>query len=110
GIVGNVGLPFVRGLEKLTVGSSKPNLTFILGLPAEMGVGRARSRRGDEAADRCENEGLAYPQALNAAFRAIAEEEKQRCMLIDASQPQEHIAAEIWQIVCKRLNRSEEHT
>ena len=27
-----------------------------------------------------------------------------RRMLIDASQPQEHIAAEIWQAVCKRLN------
>jgi dTMP kinase len=104
GIVGNVGLPFIKGLEKLTVGNSKPNLTFILDLPAEIGLARARARRGDEAADRFENEDLAYHQALNAAFRAIAEEEKQRCMLIDASRRQEHIAAEIWQAVCKRLN------
>jgi dTMP kinase len=104
GIVGNVGLPFVKGLEKLTVGSSKPDLTFILDLPAEIGLARARARRGDEAPDRFENEDFAYHQALNAAFRAIAGEEKQRCMLIDACQPQERIAAEIWQAVRKRLS------
>ena len=104
GIVGNVGLPFIEGLEKLTVGDSKPDLTFILDLPAEIGLARARSRRGDAAPDRFETEDLAYHQALNAAFRVIAGEERQRCVLIDANRPQEHVAAKIWQIVCKRLN------
>lgn len=104
GIVGNVGLPFIKGLEKLTVGDSKPDLTFILDLPAEIGLARARSRRGDAAPDRFETEDLAYHQALNTAFRVIAGEERQRCVLIDANRPQEHVAAEIWQIVCKRLN------
>jgi len=104
GIVGSVGLPFIKGLEKLTVGDSKPNLTFILDLPAEIGLERARARRGSAAPDRFETEDLAYHQALNAAFRAVAEEEKERCVLIDASRPQEWIAVEIWQAVCKRLN------
>src|SRR5262249_41782226 len=44
GVVGKVGLPFIKGLEKLTVGNSKPGLTFILDLPAELGLARARSR------------------------------------------------------------------
>jgi dTMP kinase len=104
GIVGKVGLPFVKGLEKLTVGDAKPDLTFILDLPAEIGLARARVRRGDAVPDRFETEDLAYHQALNTGFRAIAGEEKQRCVLIDASQPQERIAAGIWQVVCRRLN------
>jgi dTMP kinase len=104
GIVGNVGLPFVKGLENLTVGEWKPSLTFILDLPAEIGLARARARRGDEAPDRFEDEDLAYHQALNAAFRAVAAEEKQRCVLIDACRSQEDIAAEIWQVVRARLN------
>ena len=104
GIVGGVGLPFISGLEKLTVGNTKPSLTFILDLPAEIGLARARARRGDAGPDRFETEDLACHQALNAAFRAIAGEEPLRCVLIDANQPQEHIAVEIWQTVCKRLN------
>jgi len=104
GIVGHAGLPFIKGLEKLTVGTSMPDLTFILDLPAETGLARAHARRGDAAPDRFETEDLAYHQALNAAFRAMAGEEPLRCVLIDAGRPQDHIAAEIWQTVCKRLN------
>ena len=104
GIVGNVDLPFIKGLEKLTVGASTPDLTFILDLPAEIGLARAHVRRADVAPDRFETEDLAYHQALNAAFSAIAGEEKQRCVLIDANRPQERVAAEILQFVCKRLH------
>jgi dTMP kinase len=104
GIVGKSGRPFVKGLEKLTVGQTDmPELTFVLDLPAEVGLDRARARRGDGAPDRFETEGLAYHEALNAAFRAVAEQEPQRCLLIDATGPADKIAAEIWQIVRKRL-------
>jgi dTMP kinase len=104
GIVGKAGLPFIRGLERLTIGAWRPDLTFILDLPAEIGIARAHARLGDNAPDRFETEDLAYHQALNTGFRTVADEEKERCVLIDASQPQERIAAEIWQVVCKRLN------
>jgi dTMP kinase len=104
GLVGKVDLPFIRGLEKLTVGASRPDLTFILDLPAEIGLARAQARRGAAGPDRFETEDLAYHQALNAGFRAIAAEEKQRCVLIDANRPPERVAADVWQVVCQRLD------
>jgi len=104
GIVGKVDQPFIRGLEKLTVGASKPDLTFVLDLPAEIGLARAHARRGEGVPDRFETEDFAYHQALNAAFRAIAAQENQRCILIDANRPPERVAAEILQFVCKRLH------
>jgi dTMP kinase len=104
GLVGKVDLPFIRGLEKLTVGASRPDLTFILDLPAEIGLARAMARRGETGPDRFETEDLAYHQALNAGFRAIAAEEKQRCVLIDANRPPERVAADVWQVVCERLD------
>jgi dTMP kinase len=104
GIVGSVGRPFVKGLEKLTVGATEPSLTFVLDLPAEIGLERARARRGDAAADRFETEDIAYHEALNAAFRGIAKEERLRCVLIDANRPADKVAAEIWQVVRKRLD------
>jgi dTMP kinase len=104
GIVGKVDLSFIRGLERLTVGAFRPNLTFILDLPAETGLARAKARRGDDDPDRFETEDLASHQALNAGFRAIAAEEKQRCMLIDAHRPAEQVADEIWRAVLRRLD------
>jgi dTMP kinase len=104
GLVGKVDLPFILGLERLTVGDSKPDLTFILDVPAEIGIARAHARRGGRSADRFETEGLAYHQALNTGFRAIAAEEKQRCVIIDANQSQERVAASIWEVVCERLD------
>jgi dTMP kinase len=104
GIVGKVELPFIRGLERLTVGHFRPDLTFILDLPAETGLARAHARRGDDTPDRFETEDLAYHQALNAGFRAIAAEKKKRCVLIDASRPAEQVADEIWRVVFRRLD------
>jgi dTMP kinase len=104
GIVGKVDLPFIKGLEKLTVGAAKPDLTLILDLPAEIGLARAHARRGDAVADRFETEDLAYHEALNAGFRTIASEDRERCVLIDANRPQDRVAAEILALVCKRLH------
>jgi dTMP kinase len=104
GVVGSVGRPFVEGLEKLMVGAVEPNLTFILDVPAEVGLERVRARRGEASPDRFESEDLAFHQAANAAFRAIAKEQRLRCILVDANRPTEQISAEIWQIVRKRLD------
>lgn len=104
GIVGKVDQAFIRGLERLTVGASRPDLTFILDLPAEIGLFRARARRGNDVPDRFETEDIAYHEALNAGFRTVAEEEKQRCVLIDANRPTEQVAGDIWQVVRRRLD------
>jgi dTMP kinase len=104
GIAGKADLPFIRGLERLTVGASRPDLTFILDLPAETGLARAKARRGDDVPDRFETEDLAFHQALNAGFRAVAAEEKQRCVLIDANRPAEQVADDVWQVVRRRLD------
>jgi dTMP kinase len=103
GILGEAGRPFVKGLEKLTVGDAMPDITFILDLPAEIGLARARERLGGETPDRFEQEDLAFHQRLNAAFRQIAAEEPQRCVLIDANRGKDQVAADIWAQVKTRL-------
>jgi dTMP kinase len=104
GVLGKVSPPFLKGLERLTVGDALPDLTFILDVPAKIGLGRAAKRRGNDAPDRFESEDIAYHQALNAAFREIADREPQRCVLIDASRPEDKIAAEVWRHVRARLH------
>jgi len=104
GIAGKVDMPFIRGLERLTVGAFRPDLTFVLDLPADIGLARAQARRSGAGPDRFETEDLAFHEALNAGFRAIAAEEKQRVVLIDANRPPERVATGIWEAVCQRLD------
>jgi dTMP kinase len=103
GILDEVGRPFIKGLEKLTVGDALPDITFILDIPAEIGLARARERRAGAKPDRFEREDLGFHERLNAAFRDIAKEEPQRCVLINANRTKDQVAAEIWMHVKKRL-------
>jgi dTMP kinase len=104
GALGNVSRGLLRALERAVVADDMPKLTFILDLPAEIGLERARARRGAAVADRFENEDIAYHAALNAAFRDLAREEVKRCMLIDANRTADKISADIWRHVCTRLH------
>ena len=100
---GALGEAFIEGLEKLAVGSTLPDLTFILDLPAEEGLARADARRGSGKADRFESEAIGFHRALRQAFRTIAEKNPHRCVLIDASRTVDDIADEIWRITNQRL-------
>src|SRR5262249_8153386 len=62
---------FIRALERVTVGDLKPDLTFILDVPAEVGLGRASKRRGERVADRFEAESRAFHEALREAYRQV---------------------------------------
>jgi dTMP kinase len=103
GALGKVSRTLIRRLEKITVGDLLPDLTFVLDLPADIGLARARDRRRHDAGDRFESEDLGFHIALNAAFREIVKHEPQRCALIDAKRPKAEIALEVWRVVRSRL-------
>jgi dTMP kinase len=103
GALGHVDPRIIRALERLTVGRTKPSLTFVLDLPPELGLRRANKRRGHAEADRFEQENLAFHQKLRDAYRQIAIEEPERCVLIDATEEPDFIADQIWRAVEERL-------
>jgi dTMP kinase len=103
GALGKVDPRIVRGLERVTVGDAIPDLTVILDLAAELGLQRARSRGAGGDGDRFEQEGLDFHEHLRAAYREIAAREPGRCILIDASAPEDKVADEVWNAVRRRL-------
>ncbi len=86
----------LNAMQRVTIGDLKPDLTFILDVPVEVGLQRAAARRGSAAPDRFEAEDLQFHQNLRDAYRQIAAEDPQRCVLIDASADRETVAARIW--------------
>jgi dTMP kinase len=104
GILGHLDPLFIRGLERVTVGDLKPDLTFILDVPAEVGLARASKRRGERAADRFEAESRAFHEALREGYRQLMAAEPSRCIVIDATEPKPAVAAHIWKVVTERLD------
>jgi dTMP kinase len=103
GALGKVDPRIVRGLERVTVGDAIPDLTVILDLAAELGLQRARMRGAGRDSDRFEQEGLDFHKQLRAAYCEIAAREPGRCILIDASAPEDKVADEVWTAVRRRL-------
>lgn len=104
GILGNVDQRLIRSLERVTVGSAVPEMTFIMDVPAQVGLARAKSRRGQDSADRFEAESIEFHERLRQAYRALAAEEPERCILIDGRAPREVVAERIWSTVRERLH------
>lgn len=101
GALGNLDPRFLRELERVTVGPTRPDLTIVIDVPAELGLTRARAR--SVIADRFEAEGLAFHEALRTAFLDIAADEPRRCAVVDGTGDADAVSDAIWRIVCERL-------
>ena len=104
GALGHVDPLLLGGLHRVTVGKLKPDLTFVLDVPAEVGLERATKRRGEAGADRFEGESLEFHEKLRDAYLHLAVSEPDRCVLIEARDPQAAVATRIWDTVAKRLD------
>lgn len=97
-------------LERITVWPTTPSLTFILDVPVEIGLVRASARADAEstAPDRFETDALALQEKRRDIFLAIAGQEPDRCVVVDASRPEAAVAEAIWRAVEERLHVSAE--
>jgi dTMP kinase len=103
GALGNVDTRLISGLERIALDGTKPDLTFILDLPPELGLARAAHRRGDAFPDRYEAEALEFHEHLRKAYRDLAEREPGRCVIVEANGRPEHVAEIVWELVAARL-------
>ena len=87
GATGGVDAGLIRALERVAVGETRPDLTIILDVPAEVGLRRAASRSGGGTPDRFEGDDLGVHEARRQAFLDIAGREPQRCVVIDDKLP-----------------------
>jgi dTMP kinase len=80
----------VQRLSRWATGGLAPDLTVLLDLPAAAGIARARDRG---VSDKLERESLAFHEQVRTAFRALAEAEPRRYLVVDATLPPDRIAA-----------------
>jgi dTMP kinase len=104
GMLGNVDMKLIRGLERVTVGAAMPDITFILDVPANVGMARANHRRGQNKTDRFESESMQFHESLRHAYLALAEEEPHRIVVVDGRAPKNVVTERIFAIVSERLH------
>jgi dTMP kinase len=109
GRLGHVSPELLNAMERVTIGRLKPDLTVILDIPVSIGMRRAAARRGNDVPDRFEAEGIAFHQGLRDAFRQIAADEPQRCVLIDANADPKIVSNNIWGVLRRRLLTPSNH-
>lgn len=96
GYAGNLSLEKIEQVKTLSIGEFEPNLTFVMDIAPEEGLKRADARAGETT---FESKDLAFHQKIRNGFLTIARANPERCVIIDASQDADTIAAQILQAV-----------
>ena len=98
-----LNIQLIENLHDLIFNDYKPNLTFLLDLPPQMGLDRAwrqinsGARTGKET--RFEAEALKFHESVRQGYLALAHREPQRFEIIDASQATDHVSKQILSVL-----------
>jgi dTMP kinase len=90
GAARGLGPEAIASLERLTLGSLRPDLVLLLDIDPQQGLQRARRRGGE---NRFEAETLEFMYKVRAEYLRRARAEPARYAVIDAGLPQEQVAA-----------------
>lgn len=96
-----VALADLTTLYTMVVQDLTPDLTLILDLPPAIGLARANDGTGGE--DRYERMDLSFHEKLRQGFLDIAKADAGRCVVIDATQSLDAVAADIRTALSQRL-------
>ena len=102
GYAGGCSETLIDCLQAEIVGSTIPDLTFILDLAPEDGLVRV-SDRDTQGEDRFERKHGHFHDTVRKGFLKIAERHPERCVVVDADRDVDEIAKSIYAVVAKRL-------
>jgi len=90
----------IAQLEQIVHGDLQPDITLLLDLPVEVGLGRASQR---SEADRFEQESVRFFNRVRQAYLERAEADAERFAVIDASTDEESVWRQIEAVLQQRL-------
>ena len=97
-----VDLNWIAKLNRLSTGGIKPDITFLLDCPIDLGLKRALRRNralNQEKEGRFEGEKVQFHHRVRGGYLSIAKKEPQRVKVIDTRQGEEKVFEKIRKIV-----------
>ncbi len=83
----------INHLNQIATEGVRPDVTFVLDLPVEIGLQRVQNSRG--GLDRLEREKIEFHRRLREGYQTLARQEPQRIKIIDAQVNPEQVYAQI---------------
>ena len=89
-------------LETVAVAGTRPDLTILIDIPAEIGLSRVSARSKTDSSggpDRFESDNIATHERRRSLFLDLAKREPDRFGVVDGRHASDHVANEIWWLV-----------
>lgn len=86
---------FLRTLNDWATGGIKPDRTYLIDMPVEIGLARARGRSAGSSPDRFESEGTAFHEAVRRRYLELARLEPERILVLRGTDSEETLAHQI---------------
>lgn len=102
GVARRLDPAMTRTVNGFAIGETLPDITFLLDMDAREAFSRLQKR--DRPADRMESEPLAFYEAVRQGYLHAAAEEPARFVILDATQPEEQLAAAVRQILLEKFH------
>lgn len=84
GIARGLGVETVYEVNRPAIGAYMPDVTFLLDLPAEVGIAR---KKNQAELDRMEQESIEFHRKVAEGYRTLAARDPERILTIDATLP-----------------------
>ncbi|MDX2186639.1 MAG: dTMP kinase [Opitutaceae bacterium] len=102
GIARNLALGPVNQINRFAIGNVMPDLTVVIDVPTEVSLARIRQRASD-LPDRMERENIDFYEKVREGYLVLAKGMPERIIVVDGTQPEDEIEAEIWNTVGQRF-------
>ncbi|MBL7149663.1 MAG: dTMP kinase [Candidatus Cloacimonetes bacterium] len=101
GAARRIDIKLIDTITKFATFGLKPDITFLVDLPAEIGL----SRISKQEADRLEMESIEFHKKVRVGFIEIAKREKERYIIVDGTKSVKEIHNEIMKIMEVKLRK-----
>jgi dTMP kinase len=91
-------MELIRSLNEKATGGIRPDMTFLLDCPEDLGLARAIKRNEETSQygqDRFERERMNFHRAVRSGYLELAANEDKRFVVIDASQAEDEVEQQI---------------
>ena len=91
-------------INQFAIDGLMPELTIYLDIDSELGLQRIAQNRADEV-NRLDEEKLSFHRKVRSAYQKLAQENPQRIVTIDASQPLDQVNLQVQQAIHQRFSQ-----
>ena len=94
----------VRGLVRYATGGLTPDLTILLDLDVEVGLGR---KKNDKDWNRMDAKTVEFHQRVRRGYLEMVKQEPRRWVVVNSDQTWDAVQAELKQVIVERLNKQQ---